>query len=42
MPVRMVFATVAAAKTTVSPYWTVAAPPACLAYFPVSKVRAFR
>src|SRR3989454_12077551 len=38
MPVRIVFATVAAANTTVSPYWTVAAPPACFAYFPVSKV----
>src|SRR5438270_6660652 len=38
MPVRMVFATVAAANTTVSPYCTVTAPPACFAYFPVSKV----
>src|SRR5437773_2765218 len=38
MPVRIVLATVAAAKTTVSPYRTVTAPPACLAYLPVSKV----
>src|SRR5438309_7161070 len=38
IPVRIVLATVAAAKTTVSPYWTVTAPPACFAYFPVSKV----
>src|SRR5207302_10584320 len=41
MPVRMVFATVAAANTTVSPYCTVTAPPACFAYFPVSKVNGF-
>src|SRR5438132_7559066 len=37
----MVFATVAAANTTVSPYCTVAAPPACFAYFPVSKMSGF-
>src|SRR5437879_11719377 len=41
MPVRIVFATVAAANTTVSPYCTVAAPPACFAYFPVSKMSGF-
>src|SRR2546430_2233622 len=39
MPVRIVLATVAAANTTVSPYWTVTAPPACFAYLPVSKVK---
>src|SRR5438067_9106486 len=41
IPVRIVFATVAAANTTVSPYWTVTAPPACFAYLPVSKVSGF-
>src|SRR6266850_4047384 len=41
MPRRIVFATVAAAKTTVSPYWTVTAPPACFAYLPVSKTSGF-
>src|SRR2546428_2221258 len=41
MPTRIVFATVAAAKTTVSPYRTVAAPPACFAYLPVSKTSGF-
>jgi len=34
-------ATVAAANTMVSPYWTVTAPPACFAYLPVSKVSGF-
>ena len=39
MPGRVVLATVPAAKTIVSPYRTVTAPPACRAYLPVSKVR---
>src|SRR5207247_2787216 len=41
IPRRIVFGTVAAAKTTVSPYRTVTAPPACFAYLPVSKTSGF-
>src|SRR3990170_568529 len=41
MPGRTVGETVAAAKTMVSPYWTVTAPPACSAYFPVSSTSGF-
>ena len=41
MPGRTVAETEAAAKTTVSPYWMVTAPPACSAYFPVSRTKGF-
>src|SRR5207245_6889174 len=41
MPGRTVGETVAAANTTVSPYRTVTAPPACSASLPVSKTNGF-